>query len=64
MRPLSTQKSGPSHSPPGGETVLLPFNAYWVQVLEFADEVEAFYQRSAPKEMPADAQNAKGHYLF
>ena len=48
----------------GGETVLLSFDAYRAQVLAFADEIEAFYQRSAPKEVPADAQDEEGHELF
>ena len=48
----------------GGETVLLSFDAYRAQVLAFADEIEAFYQRIAPKEVPADAQDEEGHELF
>lgn len=49
---------------PGGDAVRLPFAAYRAQVLAFADAVEAFYQRSAPKKVPADAEDAEGYELF
>jgi hypothetical protein len=49
---------------PGGGTVPLPFDAYRAHVLAFVDEVEAFYQRSAPKKMPTDAKDAAGYALF
>lgn len=49
---------------PGGGTVTLPFEAYRTQVLGFADQVEAFYQRSAPKEVPSDADDACGDERF
>ncbi len=49
---------------PDGETVLLYFDAYRARVLAFADEFEAFYQRSAPKKVPADAPDAEGYELL
>ena len=49
---------------PGGEPVLVPFGEYLAQVLAFADQVEAFYQISAPKHVPDDALDAQGYALF
>ncbi|GAA4365206.1 hypothetical protein GCM10023185_35330 [Hymenobacter saemangeumensis] len=49
---------------PGGKSVLIPFDAYRTQVLDFVDQVEAFYQRIAPKKAPADAVDARGYELF
>ena len=51
-------------TPPGGDAVRLPFAAYRAQVLAFADQVAAFYQRSAPKKVPTDAEDAAGYELF
>ena len=47
-----------------GETVRVPFADYRAQVLGFADQVEAFYQGSAPKQVPADADDAQGYERF
>jgi hypothetical protein len=49
---------------PGGKTVVVPFQDYRTQVLRFADQVEAFYQRSGPKKLPADADDAQGYERF
>ena len=49
---------------PTGEQVVVSRPAYQQAVLQFADEVEAFYQRSKPKERPADAEDAAGYEAF
>jgi hypothetical protein len=49
---------------PNGTSVLLPSAQYQKQVLGFADAVEQYYQRSKPKTIPADADDAAGYALF
>ena len=49
---------------PGDETVRVAFEEYRTQVLRFVDQVEAFYQGSVPKQVPADAYDAQGYERF
>ncbi|WP_143069722.1 hypothetical protein [Hymenobacter actinosclerus] len=49
---------------PAGEQVIVSHQTYQQAVLQFADEVEAFYQRSQPKARPADAEDAAGYEAF
>ncbi|WP_460621617.1 hypothetical protein [Hymenobacter tenuis] len=47
-----------------GPTIVIPLAEYQTQVLRFADEVEQFYFKSEPKEIPEDEEDAKGYELF
>ncbi|QIL74805.1 hypothetical protein [Hymenobacter sp. HDW8] len=47
-----------------GATVLLSDKQYQAKVLAFVDAVEHFYQRSQPKNIPADPHDAEGYALF
>jgi hypothetical protein len=49
---------------PCGEGVVISNAEYQEAVLSFAREVHAFYQRSAPKRLPADPEDAAGYELF
>ena len=47
-----------------GERVVMTSQDYRDIVLQFVDEVHAFYQRSKPKQTPTDPEDAAGYELF
>ncbi|MBT2559381.1 hypothetical protein J7E24_16450 [Hymenobacter sp. ISL-91] len=51
-------------TPPEGAQVVITSQEYQHTVLQFVDEVHAFYQTSKPKELPTDPEDAAGYAAF
>ena len=45
-------------------SVLIPFEEYKIQILSFADTVEAFFKDSLPKKLPDDEYDREGYLKF
>ena len=51
-------------TPDNGPAITIATENYQAQILAFADQVEQFYRTSAPKQVPDDADDARGYELF